>query len=57
MTNEEMETRWPFITPYECDHVHLFNKNECKKIVTEVTQDTIDEIIAYFEAARESMNA
>ena len=67
MTNEEQDIKWPLIPPYDCDRIHLFKrdgrrtdgsvrKGGIKRIGMKVTQDTIDDIIAYFEAARESMN-
>ena len=61
MTNEEMKERWPECPPFEVNNVDLWylseNPNEANKRITiEVNQDTIDEIIEYFQAARECLN-
>lgn len=55
MTTEEMERRWPEVPPYAARAMVIWNDgNRGKEIV--VDQDTIDEIIEYFKAAREAMN-
>jgi len=56
MTNEEMEKRWPTLPPFKATFVNVFDENNNKYAGHCLTQDTIDDIIAYFEAARESMN-
>ena len=56
MTNEEQDIKWAYLPPYKCTTIHLIDCNRHKTTFMEVTQDTIDDIIAYFEAARESMN-
>jgi hypothetical protein len=53
MTNEEMEKRWPEIPPFDVNVITLHNLFTVKHI--EVNQDTIDDIISYFKAARECM--
>ena len=55
MTTEEMERRWPEVPPYAARVMVIWSDSDKGREVT-IDQDTIDEIIEYFEAAREAMN-
>lgn len=58
MTTEEMERRWPECPPNRAGVVSITFKTNIKEchLSFPIDQDSIDEIIEYFEAAREAMN-
>lgn len=60
MTTEEMEKRWPEVPPFKCEEMRVY-RHDSKGMIWdsshfEVNQESIDEIIEYFQAAKESMN-
>lgn len=57
MTTEEMQAKWPLVPPFECDEIKLMGKFRDDYLYIDITQDSIDDIIAYFQAAKESMNS
>lgn len=56
MTTEEMEKRWPAIPPFEVTMIRVFNIDGHSTLM-DVNQDNIENVIEYFQAAKESMNA
>jgi hypothetical protein len=56
MTTDEMEKRWPQLPPYQVI-IARFTGAFSREIDFIVDQDSIDEIIEYLQAAKESMNA
>lgn len=60
MTTEEMEKRWPILPPFKAQSIDIWKLSTpyspAELFEMKVDQDSIDEIIEYFQAAKESMN-
>lgn len=58
MTVEEMKKRWPIMPPNEAGIVIITEQGfgNSPRLVVEINQDTIEQIIEYFQAAKEAMN-
>ena len=55
MNTDEMIARWPELPPLEARFVKV--DGDGRSFMKTVNQDTIDEIIEYFQAAKDSMNS
>ena len=53
MTNDEMEIKWPHLPPFDCRFIKLMSDD--KNSFFDVSEDTIDEILEYFQAVKECM--
>lgn len=61
MTVEEMVARWPELPPFDARSIYIYENDPidvlCPKRKTmDINQNTIDEIIEYFQACKETMN-
>lgn len=61
MTNEETGKRWPTVPPFGARLIDIWGPagpiGTLRELETmEVNQDTIDDIIDYFQAVKECMN-
>ena len=56
MNNEEMQKRWPYLPPYRARSLTVEIDESKSGIQWDIDQDSIDDIIAYFQAAKEAMN-